>query len=186
MTLVRLPALFPILLGAGLLAGCGQDTARNLGLARDVPDEFRVTTRAPLSLPPSLGDLPPPRPGLSRPQEMTPRQSSEALLLGAPRTGPVEPTRGEAALLAQAGTPAPGDIRGTVDEEALRLARLDRDLLDRLIFWQSPPEPGIPVDPTREAQRLRENAALGRAPESGEMPIIQPRQRNLLQRLGLQ
>ncbi|WP_040612547.1 DUF3035 domain-containing protein, partial [Teichococcus cervicalis] len=43
-----------------LLAGCGGDTARTLGFTRDAPDEFSVVTRAPLSLPPTLGNLPAP------------------------------------------------------------------------------------------------------------------------------
>ena len=37
-----------------LLVGCGENTARSLGFIRDAPDEFRVTTRAPLSMPPDM------------------------------------------------------------------------------------------------------------------------------------
>ena len=46
--------------GALLLAaaGCGGDASRTFGFTRDAPDEFQVTTRAPLSMPPALGDLP--------------------------------------------------------------------------------------------------------------------------------
>ena len=44
-----------------LLAACGQDSSRALGFTRDAPDEFTVVTRAPLSMPPVLGQLPPPR-----------------------------------------------------------------------------------------------------------------------------
>ena len=39
---------------------------------------------------------------------------------------------------------------------------------------------GTVLDPQREAQRLRENSALGRSPEAGDTPIIQRRQRGLL------
>ena len=42
------------------------------------------------------------------------------------------------------------------------------------MFWREPDPPGIPVDPNREAQRLRENAALGRDPTDGETPVVQP------------
>jgi hypothetical protein len=42
-----------LVFAAMLLAGCGQVTARTLGLTRDAPDEFQVTTRAPLSMPSS-------------------------------------------------------------------------------------------------------------------------------------
>ena len=61
---IRIPAriLLPIACGL-MLAGCGSDTARTLGFTRDAPDEFSVVTRAPLSLPPTLGNLPAPRPG---------------------------------------------------------------------------------------------------------------------------
>jgi hypothetical protein len=172
----RVPAA-TTLAAIGLLAGCGGDAARTFGFTRDAPDEFQVTTRAPLSMPPALGELPSPRPGAVRPQELTQRQAAEAALvpsaaLGA--RGGARPSSGEAALLSQAGRPVGDDIRRRIDEESLRLERTDRNLMDRLMFWRDPPLPGTPVDPQREAQRLRENAALGRAPTQGETPVIQP------------
>jgi hypothetical protein len=175
----RLAAPAAALLLSVALGACGGDPARTFGFTRDAPDEFQVTTRAPLSMPPALGDLPPPRPGAVRPQELTQRQAAEAALvptaaLGA-RGGP-RPSAGEAALLNQAGRPVGDDIRRRVDEESLRLDRTDRTVMDRLMFWRDPPLPGTPVDPTREAQRLRENAALGRDPTSGQTPVIQPPQ----------
>lgn len=160
-----------------LVAGCGADTQRSFGFTRDAPDEFAVTTRAPLSLPPSLGNLPPPRPGASRPQELTQRQQAEAALVpGAAlgRGGRAAPSQGENALLSAAGGATVGnDIRRQVDEESLRLDQPDRQFVDRLMFWRSNEPTGVAVDPGREAQRLRENAALGREANDGETPIIQ-------------
>ncbi|WP_206930214.1 DUF3035 domain-containing protein [Roseococcus thiosulfatophilus] len=182
------PQFRPLLgavLAAGLLAGCGQDTARTLGLTRDAPDEFQVMTRAPLSMPPSLGQLPPPRPGTTRPQERAAREQAEALLTGGVPGRPAAPTPGEAALLAQTGTPVPQDIRSTLDQEATRTENVNRTLVDRALFWRDPPPPGVPVDPNREAQRLRENAALGRPVVEGETPIIQPERRGVLENLSL-
>jgi Protein of unknown function (DUF3035) len=180
--------------GAVLLAaaGCGSDTARTFGFTRDAPDEFQVTTRAPLSMPPALGELPVPRPGADRPQELSQRQAAEAALvpgvaLGQPSSsgaaaGPR--TTGETALLSQAGRPTGRDIRRRVDEESLRLDQPDRNLADRLIFWQAPEQPGVALDARRESQRLRENAALGREATEGETPIIQrSRSSNPLTRL---
>lgn len=167
-----------------LLAGCGQDTARTLGFTRDTPDEFTVVTRAPLSLPPSLGNLPVPRPGMARPQELTGAAAGEAILapgaaygVGASRT----PSAGENALVAAAGGAAPSSIRRQVDEESLRLEQPDRGLVDRLMFWRDAPPAGTVVDPQREAQRLRENAALGRDADQGETAIIQRRRQGLFQ-----
>ena len=177
--------LLPALVALALLAttGCGGDTARTFGFTRDAPDEFQVTTRAPLSMPPSLGNLPAPRPGANRPQEMTVRQQAEATLVpgtvlgGAPAGGASasasRQTAGESALLSQAGRPVGDDVRRRVDEESLRLDQPDRGLTDRLIFWRQPDAPGVALDARRESQRLRENSALGRDPTEGETPIIQ-------------
>ena len=56
----RLPPALAALALAALLPACGDSTARTLGLVRDAPDEFQVTTRAPLSLPPDMTTLPDP------------------------------------------------------------------------------------------------------------------------------
>ncbi|UFN46960.1 DUF3035 domain-containing protein [Roseomonas sp. OT10] len=170
------------------MAACGQDTARTLGFTRDAPDEFQVVTRAPLSMPPALGNLPPPRPGAVRPQELTASQSAESALVPSAaleRRGGGTQSRSEASLVAQAGGGRPVDdsIRRVVDEESLRLDRPNRSLTDRLMFWQDPPPPGTALDPQRESQRLRENAALGRSPGDGETPVIQRRQPGLFERL---
>ncbi len=173
-------ALAAAFAASAMLVACGPDTARQFGFTRDAPDEFQVTTRAPLSVPPSLGDLPTPRPGATRPQELSQRRAAEAALVpetalgrGAVPAGSA-PSSGEAALLSQAGRPVNDDIRRRVDEESLRLERTDRGLVDRLMFWKEPEQPGIAVDARRESQRLRENAALGRDSMQGETPIVQP------------
>ncbi len=155
------------------LAACSSDWERTFGLTRDVPDEFTVTTRAPLSMPPDY-TLSPPQPGASRPQELTAQQAAEAALapdtaLGRP-SGAASP--GQNALIAQAGPAAPADIRDRVNAEQ-QLDRPSQGLTQRLMFWQTAPEPGTPLDPVREAQRLRENAALGQSPTVGDTPIIQ-------------
>jgi hypothetical protein len=163
-------------LALGLLQGCGGDTARTFGFTRDAPDEFQVTTRAPLSLPPSLGELPVPRPGAVRPQELSPRAAAESTLSPSAALGsgsPARPSSAESALLTQAGRPVGPDIRRRVEEESLKLDSPDRSLVDRLIFWKEPEKPGIALDSRRESQRLRENAALGREATEGETPIIQ-------------
>jgi hypothetical protein len=172
----RLPLACLALALTGALAGCGGDTARTFGFTRDAPDEFQVTTRAPLSMPPSLGELPTPRPGATRPQELSPRQAAESTLapgavIGAAPSGPR--SGAEAALLSQAGRPVNDDIRRRVDEESLKLDQAPRTLTDRLIFWKSPDQPGVPLNAQAEAARLRENSALGRDVTEGETPIIQ-------------
>ncbi|HYZ61190.1 MAG TPA: DUF3035 domain-containing protein [Acetobacteraceae bacterium] len=177
MTILRLAALAGVL---GLAACSGDELTRTFGLTRDAPDEFTVTTRAPLSMPPDF-TLRPPRPGATRPQELSQRQQAEAALVPDTVTASdqgVPTTAGQQALVQAAGRPAPADIRARVDSEAA-LDQPSRTFADRMLFWKAAPPPGTPVDPVRESQRLRQNAALGQSVDSGDTPIIQRRRAGL-------
>lgn len=171
--------------GALALVGCSnEDLQRSFGLTREAPDEFVVTTRAPLVIPPDFS-LRPPEPGAPRPQEQTPSREAEAALvpqaaLQAQPSADQAFTPGEQALIAAAGPPAPPDIRAKVDEEAAKEAS-NRKLTDDLMFWKSPKPPGTVVDAAKEAQRLRTNAALGESVDHGDTPIIQNKPRNILE-----
>jgi hypothetical protein len=163
------------------LSGCSDNVSRTLGFLRDAPDEFTVTTRAPLAMPPNF-DLPPPRPGAIRPQEQSESAKAELALvpqmaLGAPPEGS---SPGQQALIQAAGPPAGPAIRSEIDQEAMR-DRPSESLGDKLMFWRKPLPPGIVVDPEKEAQRLRENAALGQSQESGDTPIVQPKRKAWLE-----
>lgn len=158
-----------------LLAGCGDKLSRTFGLTRDAPDEYTVTTRAPLSMPPDY-NLRPPRPGAPRPQEQSERQQAQEALvpqlaLSAPAGG-VSP--GQTALLQEAGPAAPSDIRRKIDQDAHK-ADADDGFIDKLLYWRKPDDQRAEVNAQRESQRLRENAALGQGPNVGETPIIQER-----------
>ena len=163
--------------------GSGSDLARNIGLTRDAPDEFTVSTRAPLSMPPDFS-LPAPLPGATRPQEQSARASAEAALVPqtALATQNTTTSAGEAALLNAAGPNVPSSIRNQVDREA-SLEANNRGFTDKLMVWKTAPPPGVVVDPQREAQRLRENAALGQSVQSGDTPIIQRKKEGLLDRI---
>jgi hypothetical protein len=162
-----------LLAGSLVLGGCSDGLTRTFGLTRDAPDEYTVTTRAPLSMPPDY-NLRPPRPGASRPQEVSERQQAEETLapqlaLGAPKA---ETSPGQAALVQEAGPPAPADIRRKVDQDA-RLADADEGFIDKVLYWRKPDTQHAQVDAQKESQRLRQNAALGEAPDVGQTPIIQ-------------
>lgn len=182
----RRAALPTAALAVLLLAGCSTDLSRDFGFTRDAPDEFAVTTRAPLSMPPDY-NLRPPHPGAPRPQELSPRaQAEEALtpqiaLTGQPTAAQDSP--GQDALVQAAGPAAPANIRAQVNNAAAAEAAQSSSFVDTLMFWRTPASPGVVVDPQKEAQRIRENAALGRSQESGDTPIIQPRQKGWLESL---
>lgn len=170
-------AVFAIVVATGLVSGC-EKAREAFGLTKQPPDEFEVVTRAPLQLPPDFG-LRPPRPGAQRPQEATVREEARRLLVdtsaGAARAklpGGLSP--GENAILKRAGADdADPQIRQLVSREYSILEAEDRTLFDRVLFWRETPErPGTVIDAEKEAQRLRENAAVGAPPTQGATPVI--------------
>ncbi len=177
---MKRPLTFAIVALSIPLSGCGDSLSRTIGLTRDAPDEFTVTTRAPLSMPPDFA-LRPPRPGASRPQELSERQQAEAAL--SPTTAlagaPAGTSPGQQALVSSAGPAAPRDIRNQVDADA-QLDQPGRSFTDRLMFWKPTPPGGTAVDPAKESQRLRQNAALGDNPRTGDTPIIQQKRQGWL------
>ncbi len=177
------------LVAPGLLAvltAC-TDTRETIGLVQEPPDEFRVTSRAPLSLPPEY-TLRPPRPGEVRPQEGTPQQQARQTVFKlneekpAYTNGASGRSAGEQAFLAAAGAGnVDPNIRSIVNQETNRQNEEAESFMDFLIFWRDPEPSGEIVDAGAEAQRLQENAALGKRATDGRTPTIKRRERALLE-----
>lgn len=191
---MRRSILLPVtgLAVAGLLLG-GCSAFENLGGAKKVsPDEFKIVSHSPLTMPPNA-ELRPPRPGEPRPQETSPAdQAKEALsptLAGrvqaqaqakAPPAG-APGDSSEAALVAKASAGGVDpNIRSQVNRDTRVLAEKDNTWIDSLIFWQDRPPPGVILDPEKEQQRLREAQATGK-PSTGATPTIERRKRGLLE-----
>ena len=161
----------------------------NLGGAKKFsPDEFKIVSHSPLTMPPNA-ELRPPRPGEPRPQETLPSdQAREALspsLAGRPArsgtAGAVPAGTSEAALVARAtkGGVDP-NIRSTVNTDSRVIADADNTFIDSLIFWHDKPVPGVVLDPAKEQQRLREAQVSGQQ-STGATPTIERRKRGLLE-----
>lgn len=175
--------------GAMMLGGCS--AFENLGGAKKVsPDEFKIVSHSPLTMPPNA-ELRPPRPGEPRPQETSPTdQAKEALsptLAGrvqaqaktAPTGAPGDASEQSLIAKASAGGVDP-NIRSQVNRDTRVLAEKDNTFIDSLIFWQDKPPPGVVLDPAKEQQRLRESQASGQ-PSSAPTPTIERRKRGLLE-----
>ncbi len=165
---------------------------KQLGLTKQSPDEFKVVSRAPLSMPPDYS-LRPPEPGIPRPQEGTTSQQAKNAVfrLKQPQSGTLEPiiesddrSLGELSLLRAAGAgQSDPNIRRILDAETLRINAEGEDFLQTLLFWRDPQIPGEIVDATEEAKRLRENTALGKPVTAGETPTIERKRRALFEGL---
>lgn len=177
---------------AGLALG-GCSAFENLGGAKKVsPDEFKIVSHSPLTMPPNA-ELRPPRPGEPRPQETTPSdQAKEALSPtmaarvqqrgpGAPPPTAPPANASETALVAKASAGGVDpNIRSQVNRDTRRIAEENTSFIDSLIFWQDKPPPGTIIDPVAEQKRLRDAQASGQ-PSNAATPTIVRRKRGLLE-----
>jgi hypothetical protein len=173
------------------LSAC-EGIKKQLGVTKQSPDEFKVVSRAPLTVPPEF-TLRPPEPGIPRPQEGTTAQQARSAVfrLQEPQAATLEPkietddrSRGELSLLKAAGADKPDpNIRRIVDSETQRLNAESDDFLEALVFWRDSPKFGEVVNADEEAKRLRENAALGKPVTAGETPTIERKKKALLEGL---
>jgi hypothetical protein len=152
-----------------LLCGCsGSGFKKTFGLVATPPDAFAVGTQPPLSLPPELGQLPPPNPGEPRPQQTDAAQDGLDALSPASSITPApdSSSAGEAALLDQAGPTPPPTIRADVNQTALIDSKPPGFVSS--LMGSGPVQPT--VDAPAESRRLQENAALGQPPTTGDTP----------------
>ena len=121
------------ILAVGLMVttgGCGLSKA--LG-GKQAPDEFAIVTKAPLVVPPDYA-LQPPRPGESRPQELSPSERARQVLLGDTTVAP--PTAGEQLLLKKVGAlTANPAIRHLLNAENGGRGEKDKSFANQLLFW---------------------------------------------------
>ena len=158
------------IMGAVGLAGCASGK-QALGMAKVVPDEFRVVSKAPLVVPPDYA-LRPPAPGEPRPQELQPESAARTALLG--RRQAEDRSGGETLLVTKAGADkADPLIRFVVDDENGDIAHKDRSFADKVMFWKKgQPAPLIsaaagdnvpaPIDPAAEDAKIK--ALIGDKP----------------------
>ena len=167
--------LVSILALCAALGAC-KNVKQELGVGRSSPDEFLVVKRAPLTLPPDY-TLRAPEDGTLAPSSEVTAQT-RATLLGTPNIGTTPMDSGENALLSKMGAEgADPTIRSTINRENGYLAIESQTLADKLLFWKDPTEdpekvPSSEVNAKKEAERLKQNQADGKAVNEGDTPTV--------------
>ena len=123
------------------------------------PDEFRVVTKAPLTVPPNYQLRPPPAGG------SVPAELDESRVNAVPQAFGADigasASMSERALVASAGANAvSGVIRTQVDYDETRTIRKSQSIVDRVLFWRA--------DDPEDAEAASSDNATG-----GEPVIIQ-------------
>lgn len=170
---MRPVTILAVLAAASAASGCAS-FQRAVGATRSAPDEFRVVTQAPLTLPPDY-NLRPPRPGEARPQELASDAEARAALFGEDLGQAASP--GERTLVGHAGAEAADpNIRDTIDFEAQGIVRRNEGFVNRVLaFGGSASQPSTPLNPEDEARRLEDEEAIRRATGGGQVVIRRER-----------
>ncbi len=166
----RVRAMPSLLLLAPALAGCSSNMSKTFGMEANPPDAYQVGTLPPLSLPPELGQLPPPNPGQPPTQEANAAEQGAAVIAPAsalPATSGQPSSPAEQAFLQQAGPAPDPNIRAQVNQNAAEASRSPGFVGS--LMGQSPPAPAV-VNAPAEQRRLQENAAMGQPATAGSTP----------------
>ncbi|MBV8938994.1 MAG: DUF3035 domain-containing protein [Alphaproteobacteria bacterium] len=184
-----------------LLAACDNSSVRStLGLSRRAPDEFRVVSRPPLSVPPDFNLRPPAAPGEKGQGLVTPASTeAKTLVMGTDGTaGALQPGAAETAVqpvttnalespadaqfLHHAGADrADARIREQLAAEKEAAAPENRSYLESLRHPSGENEPVVNAAP--EAARIQEDKARGQPVTAGDTPTVSPKDTGPLGRL---
>lgn len=153
-------------IGLVSLSACsGSDVVRAFGTQRSAPDEYTVTTRAPLSMPPSEKLSLPGSENANRPDQSARMQALETLdpdVALHPITG--EDSNGQEALVGQADATSKSPFNAELGDK-------NAGFVDSLMFWQGG-KAGTVVDADAENERIGRNSALGQKINTGATPTM--------------
>ena len=151
------------------LSGCS-GFKQSIGAAKQMPDETSIATRAPLVVPATF-DLKPPQPGAPRPQDADAAAAAQRVLGGAPKAAPA--SEGEKALLSATGASKADPMIRTELGQEIRAERKRKSYSDTVLFWRGTKgDPGTPLDPGEEAQRVA-HTVQSQPVSDQETPVIE-------------
>jgi hypothetical protein len=169
---MRTNAILMAVLAAAALAGCS-NMREWAGLQKKSPDEFAVTTKAPLVIPPNF-NLRPPMPGAPPSNQVDPTTNAEQALFNTadPQTV-ANGMRGnysmsEKLLLANAGVQNsdPG-VRAKIAADSRTMQNANRSFTDKVLGTSATMDDGQPVNADREVNKRGGKSAPAQKKDSG-------------------
>lgn len=154
----------PFVASCLLLSGCS-NVKKTLGIEKDAPDEFSVVPSIhPLDMPPDFYNLPQPKPGTPRPQDIRAVEAQKAKIVGSACYGS-EVSSGQESILQMAGAhEKESDIRRTIDTESRVASAKGKPVLERLGIKKE--KKGDVIDPYEEVVDLNKKGVSTSKPVS--------------------
>lgn len=168
-----------------LLASCAGNVKENLGLKGNAPDEFRVISKPPLSIPPNF-NLRPPREGGAVESTSTVREEAKDILFSTDKDNVRSHSEdsGENVLLNKVGE-GDSNIRSVLHEEqgSVQAAKKKPGFFGKLFGKKEKEVPDTLVNAPEESKRIRENIKHNKPVTKGETPTIDPGKQGILQKI---
>ena len=195
MNSARFAAVFSVL----MLAACSGNTVKDtLGLTRAAPDEFRVVSRPPLSVPPQF-NLRAPDATAAAPGQTPADQAAKSALTGqentfilpakenaaaAPVAASAKPSSPEDNFLRKAGAAAAdANIRNELIEERVTKQQEEEESSWWDILSTKPAKKDPTVDAKGEAERIQKNEDEGKPVTEGDTPEVKGKDTGILGRI---
>lgn len=155
-----------------LLSGCSTDVKEALGFVKEAPDEFRVVSHPPLSVPDTFALPKPSTQKHSHLDSINPRMEAKNTLFSFSSQGTATFSKGENLFLQNAGEHIP-DIRSVLNQE-FGTSSTHRNI-QRFFGISNPEDASLEtvVDAAAERKRLLDNKKMGKPPNHGDVPILQ-------------
>lgn len=167
-----------VALGVLALSSCGS-IKKDLGIARNSPDEFTVVKQAPLSVPPEYNLVPPVdrEDMVEKLQSRSPSEQARRAVLGQTNTSEDKSESDEVFMGKLKTDDAQADIRKLIEEDNGYLYIQNQSMIEKLtsddeetIVYEK--FEGSTVDAEKEAKRIKENKESGKAINEGDVPVI--------------
>lgn len=177
----------------GLTACSSGSVQETLGLERSAPDEFKVLSRPPLSVPPEFNLRPPGDTAGAAPSVQSAHEKAENLIrqdgegnvyalpsgkadtavMPVQLSTPSQPESAEAQLLKNAGADkADTGVREELIEEKIdrQIKSEEKDWWDSMWSWSEEGEAEPVIDAKGETQRIQTNEEQGKPVNQGDIP----------------
>jgi hypothetical protein len=188
-----------------LLSACGGQSVKDtLGLSRKAPDEFRVVSRPPLSVPPQFS-LRPPSATDASPTNLPADKQAQSMMTGAapdaqsntfvlspaapaasakPGESGSKSSSPEEQFLRKAGANASDpNVRNTLIEEKITKQEQEEEKSWWNVMSSNPEKKDPMVDAKKEADRIQQNEDEGKPVTEGDTPQVKGRDTGVLGRI---
>jgi hypothetical protein len=176
-----------------VIAGCSSNAKDTLGLRRTAPDEFKVISNPPLSMPPEFS-LRPPSSGEDKAAVAAANETEVKNILEKKPSSKVakaeanqKTTKGEGAFLGMAGAEdTDSQIKAILTAESEQQAKQEKEkgFLDKIASFSNKDAKDtqpVLVKANAEKDRITKNKEEGKPVTEGETPTVAPAKKGLLQ-----